>query len=278
MACVAEEEAMSVKRQCELLEVPRSSYYHRGVVEVDKDAEDELLMREMDRIYLEEPTYGSRRLLDQLKLMGHGVGRERVRRLMREMGIEPIYPKPRLSQPGKGHKIYPYLLRNLQISNPGHVWCSDITYIPLSGSHVYLTVVMDWASRYVISWRLSNSLDESFCVECLDEALLKEPPPEIFNTDQGSQYTGTAFTDRLKDAKIAISMDGRGRSIDNRMVERLWRTVKYDDIYIRAYETMNQLREGLKRFFHKYNNRPHQGLDGISPLEAYSRRSGRKVA
>jgi len=278
MACVAEEEAMSVKRQCDLLEVPRSSYYHRGSVEVDKHAEDELLMREMDRIYLEEPTYGSRRLLDQLKLMGHGVGRDRVRRLMREMGIEPIYPKPRLSQPGKGHKIYPYLLRNLEIGDPGHVWCTDITYIPLSGSHVYLTVVMDWASRYVISWRLSNSLDESFCVECLDEALLKEPPPEIFNTDQGSQYTGTAFTGRLKDAKIAISMDGRGRAIDNRMVERLWRTVKYDDIYIRAYETMDQLREGLKRFFHKYNNRPHQGLEGISPMEAYSRGSGRKAA
>jgi putative transposase len=144
MACVAEVEAMSVKRQCDLLEVPRSSYYHRGSVEVDKHAEDELLMREMDRIYLEEPTYGSRRLLDQLKLMGHGVGRDRVRRLMREMGIEPIYPKPRLSQPGKGHKIYPYLLRNLEIGDPGHVWCSDITYIPLSGSHVYLTVVMDY--------------------------------------------------------------------------------------------------------------------------------------
>ena len=197
MAFVDEAESMSKKRQCELLDVPRSSLYHsRGVP--SKRAQDELLMREMDEIYLEEPTYGSRRLLDQLKLMGHEVGRDRVRRLMREMGIEPIYSKPRLSQPGKGHKIYPYLLRNLEIEAPGHVWCSDITYIPLAGTHVYLTVVMDWASRYVISWRLSNSLDDSFCVECLDEALLKEPPPEIFNTDQGSQYTGTAFTDRLK--------------------------------------------------------------------------------
>jgi putative transposase len=245
---------------------------------VDKKAEDELLMREMDKIYLEEPTYGSRRLVDQLKLLGHDVGRDRVRRLMREMGIEAIYSKPRLSQPGKGHKIYPYLLRNLEVEEPGHVWCSDITYIPLLSGHVYLTVVMDWASRYVISWRLSNSLDESFCVECLDEALLKEPPPEIFNTDQGSQYTGTAFTDRLKAAGVRISMDGRGRALDNRMVERLWRTVKYDDVHIRAYETMGQLREGLERFFRKYNNRPHQGLGGISPLEAYSRRSGRKAA
>jgi putative transposase len=277
MAFVDEEESMSIKRQCELLEVPRSSYYH-GSVEPDKRTEDELLMHEMDRIYLEEPTYGSRRLVDELKLMGHDVGRDRIRRLMREMGIEPIYPKPRLSQPGKGHKIYPYLLRNLDIVDPGHVWCSDITYIPLLGSHVYLTVVMDWASRYVISWRLSNSLDESFCVECLDEALVKEPPPEIFNTDQGSQFTGTAFTDRLKAAGVRISMDGRGRALDNRMVERLWRTVKYDDIYIRAYETMDQLREGLKRFFHKYNNRSHQGLGGKSPWEAYTQRYGRKAA
>ena len=202
---------MSVKRQCELLEVSRSSFYHRGADAVDKKAEDELLMREMDKIYLEEPTYGSRRLVDQLKLLGHDVGRDRVRRLMREMGIEPIYSKPRLSQPGKGHKIYPYLLRNLEVEEPGHVWCSDITYIPLLSGHVYLTVVMAWASRYVISWRLSNSLDESFCVECLDEALLKKPPPEIFNTDQGSQYTGSAFTDRLKAAGVRISMDGRDR-------------------------------------------------------------------
>jgi len=277
MAFVDEAGPMSKKRQCELLDVPRSSLYHSRRVP-DKRAQDELLMREMDEIYLEEPTYGSRRLLDQLKLLGHEVGRDRVRRLMREMGIEPIYSKPRLSQPGKGHKIYPYLLRNLEIEAPGHVWCSDITYIPLAGTHVYLTVVMDWASRYVISWRLSNSLDESFCVECLDEALLKEPPPQIFNTDQGSQYTGTAFTDRLKAARVRISMDGRGRALDNRMVERLWRTVKYDDIYIRAYETMGQLHEGLKCFFHKYNNRSHQGLGGISPLEAYSRRYGRKAA
>jgi len=268
---------MSIKRQCELLEVPRSSFYHGSTVP-DKRAGDELLMRELDRVYLEEPTYGSRRLCDQLKLMGHKVGRDRIRRLMREMGIEPIYSKPRLSQPGPGHKIYPYLLRHLQIEDPGHVWCSDITYIPLLGGHVYLTVVMDWASRYVISWRLSNSLDEGFCVECLDEALLREPPPEIFNTDQGSQFTGTAFTDRLKSAGVRISMDGRGRALDNRMVERLWRTVKYDDIYIRAYETMDQLREGLKRFFHKYNTRSHQGLGGASPLDAYSRRSGRKAA
>lgn len=268
---------MSVSRQCELLEVPRSSYYHRNE-QSDKRAEDEMLMQEIDRIYLEEPTFGNRRLLDELQKKGYAVGRDRVRRLMAEMGITPIYPKPRLTQSAKGHKIYPYLLRELDIAEPGHVWCSDITYIPLLGAHVYLTVVMDWASRYVISWRLSNSLEESFCVDCLNEALMKEPPPEIFNTDQGSQYTGMAFTDTLKDAKVRISMDGRGRALDNRMVERLWRTVKYDDIYIRAYETMDQLREGLKRFFHKYNTRSHQGLGRLSPLEVYRKRSTKQAA
>lgn len=277
MAFVAKEEKLSIARQCALLKVSRSSFYHR-TNQTEKAVEDEQLMREMDKIHLEEPTYGKRRMLGELSQKGYGIGVDRVAALMRRMGIEPIYPKPRLSQPGKGHKIYPYLLRDLEITDPGHVWCSDITYIPLLNGHVYLTVVMDWASRYVISWRLSNSLDESFCVECLDEALLKEPPPEIFNTDQGSQYTGKAFTQTLKDVGIRISMDGRGRALDNRMVERLWRTVKYDDIYIRAYETMGQLREGLKRFFQKYNTRSHQGLDELTPLQVYSRRYGRKAA
>ncbi len=269
--------SMSIARQCALLDVSRSSYYHQGPVS-DRCVEDEMFMLELDKIYLEEPTYGSRRLCDELKARGYEVGRDRVRRLMQQMGLEPIYPKPRLTQPGKGHKVYPYLLRNLEIERPGHVWCSDITYIPLLNDHVYLAAVMDWASRYVISWRLSNSLDESFCVECLDEALLKEPRSEIFNTDQGSQYTGSAFTGRLKEADIRISMNGRGRALDNRMIERLWRTVKYDDVYIRAYETMDQLREGLKRFFHKYNTRPHQGLGGSSPLEVYSRRERKQAA
>jgi putative transposase len=265
---------MSVSRQCELLEVPRSSYYHRSE-QPDKRVQDETLMQEIDRTFLEEPTFGNRRLLDELQKKGYAVGRDRVRRLMAGMGISPIYPKPRLTQPGKGHKIYPYLLRDLDITDAGHVWCSDITYIALRGGHVYLTVVMDWASRYVISWRLSNSLEESFCVDCLKEALMKEPPTKIFNTDQGSQYTGAVFTDTLKNAKVRISMDGRGRALDNRMVERLWRTVKYDDIYIRAYETMDQLREGLQRFFHKYNTRSHQGLGRQSPQEVYRKRSTR---
>lgn len=258
---------MSIKHQCDLLGLSRSSYYH-SCHKRPAHLEDELLMQGIDRTYMEEPTFGTRRMVDALGELGYNVGRERVRRLMRQMGIAPIYPKPRLSIPGKGHKIYPYLLRKLEIERSNQVWCTDITYIPLGESHVYLTAVMDWSSRYVISWRLSNSLDESFCVECLKEALQKEDTPEIFNTDQGSQFTGEAFTTVLKDAGIRISMDGRGRALDNRMIERLWRTVKYDDIYIKGYETMSDLYRGLSAFFEKYNTRKHQSL-GMSPLKKY---------
>ncbi len=183
---------MSITKQCLLLGVPRSSYYHRPVAV--RNQGDKLLMQTLDRIYMEEPVFGSRRMVDELEELGHKVGRDRVRRLMREMGIEPIYPKPRLSVPGKGHKVYPYLLRGLNIERSNQVWCTDITYIPLGNTHVYLNAVMDWSSRYVISWRLSNSLDTAFCVECLEEALEREDVPEIFNTDQGSQFTGEAFT------------------------------------------------------------------------------------
>jgi len=260
---------MSIKKQCQLLGVPRSSYYHRPKRKVG--LEDELVMQAIDRIYMEEPTYGSRRIRDELQKLGYRVGRKRVRRLMRVMGIEPIYPKPRLSIPGKGHKKYPYLLRDLEIERSNHVWCTDITYIPLGDGHVYLTAVLDWASRYVISWKLSNSLDESFCVDCLEQALEAEGVPEIFNTDQGSQFTGEAFTGVLKDHEIKISMDGKGRALDNVMIERLWRTVKYDDIYVRGYETMAELYQGLAAFFRKYNTRKHQTL-GMSPEEKY--RSG----
>ena len=258
--------AMSIQKQCNLLGVPRSSYYHKPKRKVS--LLDELLMQAIDRIYLEEPTYGSRRLRDELSKLGYKIGRKRVRRLMGVMGIEPIYPKPRLSTPGKGHKKYPYLLRNLEIERSNQVWCTDITYIPLGDSHVYLTAVMDWSSRYVISWRLSNSMDEAFCVECLEEALQAEGNPEIFNTDQGSQFTGDAFTGVLNAHKIKISMDGKGRALDNVMIERLWRTVKYDDIYIRGYETMGELYQGLSAFFRKYNARKHQAL-GMSPEEKY---------
>lgn len=190
--------------------VPRSSYYHKPPS--NPRLEDELIMQAMDRIYMEEPTFGSRRMIDELEKLGYTPSRDRVRRLMRLMGIEPIYPKPRLSTPGKGHKIYPYLLRKLEIERSNQVWCTDITYIPLGDTHVYLSAVMDWSSRYVISWRLSNSLDKAFCIECLEEALQKEGCPEIFNTDQGSQFTSEAFTSVLKSHGIKISMDGKGRA------------------------------------------------------------------
>lgn len=260
---------MGIKKQCELLAVPRSSYYHKP--KRTGSLLDEMLMQAIDRIYMEEPTYGSRRIRDELKKLGYKVGRKRVQRLMRTMGIEPIYPKPRLSIPGKGHKKYPYLLRNLEINRSNQVWCTDITYIPLGDGHVYLTAVMDWSSRYVISWKLSNSMDEAFCVECLEEALEAEGVPEIFNSDQGSQFTGEAFTGVLKAHEVKISMDGKGRALDNVMIERLWRTVKYDDIYIRGYETMSELYQGLSAFFRKYNSRRHQSL-GMSPEQKY--RSG----
>jgi putative transposase len=266
MSFVEEDSEMGIKKQCELLAVPRSSYYHKPKRKVS--LLDEMLMQAIDRIYMEEPTYGSRRIRDELDTLGYKVGRKRVRRLMRVMGIEPIYPKPRLSIPGKGHKKYPYLLRNLEIERSNQVWCTDITYIPLGDGHVYLTAVMDWSSRYVISWKLSNSMDEAFCVECLEEALEAEGVPEIFNSDQGSQFTGEAFTGVLRARGIKISMDGKGRALDNVMIERLWRTVKYDDIYVRGYETMNELYQGLSAFFRKYNSRRHQTL-GMSPEQKY---------
>ena len=225
-------------------------------------------MQAIDRIYMEQPTYGSRRMCDELEKPGHTTGRDRVRRLMRETGIEPIHPKPRLSTPGKGHKIHPYLLRNLEIERSNQVWCTDITYIASGDSHICLTAVMDWSSRYVISWRPSNSLDKSFCIECLEDALQKEGRPGIFNTDQGGQFTSEAFTGVLKSHEIKISMDGKGRALDNVMTGRLWRTVKYDDIYIRGYETMIELYRGLETFLKKYNARKHQSL-GMSPEQNY---------
>jgi putative transposase len=266
MSFVEEDSEMGIKKQCELLAIPRSSYYHKPKRKVS--LLDEMLMQAIDRLYMEDPVLGSRRMRDALQELGYKVGRKRVQRLMRTMGIEPIYPKPRLSIPGKGHKKYPYLLRNLDIDRSNQVWCTDITYIPLGDGHVYLTAVMDWSSRYVISWKLSNSMDEAFCVECLEEALEAEGTPEIFNSDQGSQFTGEAFTGVLKAHSINISMDGKGRALDNVMIERLWRTVKYDDIYVRGYETMNELYQGLSAFFRKYNSRRHQSL-GMSPEQKY---------
>lgn len=267
-----EHSLISLRRQCELVGLNRSSYYYENL-ETDKPQRDSKenmqFMNFIDKQYIKTPAYGSRRMADQLRLEGHQVNRKRIRRLMHRMGLQAIYPKPRLSQRNKEHKIYPYLLRNVAIERINQVWSSDITYIPMRNGFMYLTVVMDWRSRYVLSWRLSNTLDVDFCLEALDEAL-STGQPEIFNTDQGSQYTSLAFTQRLQNSRITISMDGRGRALDNVFVERLWRSVKYEDIYLKDYQSVSELRLGLEQYFWHYNNeRPHQGLNGKTPAMVY---------
>jgi putative transposase len=253
---------VSIRRQCELLALNRSSWY--ASLRRDTPEEDLSLMRRIDEQYLRTPFYGSRRMSACL-----GVNRKWVQRLMRLMGLEAIYPKPRLSQHDPEHKIYPYLLRNMAIVRPDQVWSSDITYVPMTQGWMYLTVVMDWYSRYVLSWRLSNTLDGLFCLEALDEALL-QGTPETFNTDQGVQYTAVAFTGRLEAAGVAISMDGRGRWMDNVFVERLWRTVKYEDLYLHDYATVRALEKGLSYFFQFYNEeRVHSALEYLTPLAVY---------
>jgi len=258
---------LSVRRQCELLGLNRSSWYYEARGE---SAENLALMRRIDEQYLLTPYYGSRKMAKQL-----GIGRERARRLMRRMGIEAIYAKPHLSRPAPGHRIYPYLLRNLAIVRPDQVWSSDITFVPMPQGWMYLTVVMDWFSRYVLSWRLSNTLDGMFCLEALEEALAGGTP-EIFNTDQGSQYTAERFTGRLEAAGVAVSMDGRGRWMDNVFVERLWRTVKYELVYLHDYTTPWALQRGLDWYFPFYNERRiHEALDYRTPAAVY--RAGREV-
>ena len=227
-------------------------------------------MRLIDEIHLQYPFYGSRRLRNELEDRGHRVNRKRVQRLMRQMDLTALYPRRRTSQPGKGHKIYPYLLRHLSIERANQVWASDITFCPMAKGFMYLVAIIDWHSRRVLSWRVSNTLDTSFCVEALEEALQRFGTPEIFNTDQGSQFTSEAFTDVLKDKGVAISMDGKGRWVDNVFVERLWRSVKYEDLYLRAYETPAQLRAGLGKYFEFYNTkRRHSALDRRTPDAVY---------
>jgi putative transposase len=230
-------------------------------------------MRLIDRQYTAYPFYGSRRMTVWLQGAGHAVNRKRVQRLMRLMGLEAVYPKPKLSRAGRGHKIYPYLLRDMTIERPDQVWSTDITYVPLACGFMYLAAVIDWYSRYVIAWRLSNTLDGAFCLDMLDEAL-RLGKPAVFNTDQGVQFTAEAFTGRLLSAGVAVSMDGRGRCLDNVFVERLWRSVKYEDIYLHGYETVPQLRQGLERYFPFYNEqRMHQALDYQTPAAVYRGRA-----
>ncbi len=262
---------ISVRRQCELLGLPRSSYYREPVGESEENLE---LMGVIDEEYTRHPFYGSRKMKNCLRRLGYKVNRKRVRRLMRRMGLSSIAPRKRVTMPGDGHKIYPYLLRNLGIDRPDRVWASDITYIRLRGGFVYLTVVMDWYSRYVLSWEISITMGDGFCVSALERALRVHGKPDIFNTDQGCQYTGHAFTGVLKGHGIRISMDGKGRAMDNIMVERLWRTVKYEDIYIKDYETVDDLKKGLRHYFWFYNNeRPHQSLGDRTPAEVYFQRN-----
>jgi putative transposase len=259
---------LSIRRQCELLMFSRSSYYRSPGCESEENL---ALMRLIDEEYLRHPFFGTRKIRDYLARLGHKVNRKRVQRLMRLMGLESIAPrKKRTTVPDKAHKVYPYLLRGLLIERPNQVWVSDITYIPIRGGFVYLTAVMDWYSRYVLSWEVSITMDDSFCVSALERALRGHQKPEIFNTDQGSQYTGGGFTDVLKAHDIQISMDGKGRVTDNIMIERLWRSLKYEDIYIKDYQRVADLVEGLRAYFDFYNNsRPHHTLKGMTPAEVY---------
>jgi putative transposase len=257
---------LSVRRQCALLGLSRSSLYYQAALE---SAENLRLMRLLDEEYTAHPFYGSRRLTKWLTNQGEDVNRKRVQRLLRLMGLEAIYPKPKLSTAGLGHRIYPYLLRNVRIERPDQVWSTDITYVPLTTGFMYLAAIMDWYSRCVLAWRLSNTLDGSFCLDMLEEAL-SVGRPEVFNTDQGVQFTSQAWTGRLESAGVAVSMDGRGRCLDNVFVERLWRSVKYEDIYPHGYEGVPQLQAGLGRYFPFYNDeRPHQSLDYRTPGEVY---------
>jgi putative transposase len=262
---------LSMRRQCQLLGLCRSGLYYQPGAET---AENLRLMALLDREYTAHPFLGSRRLTKWLIEQGEPVNRKRVQRLMRLMGLEAIYPKPKLSAAGRGQRIYPYLLRDVKIERPDQVWSTDITYVPLAGGFMYLAAIIDWFSRYVVAWRLSNTLDGSFCLEMLEEAL-SLGKPEVFNTDQGVQFTAGAWTGRLESAGVAVSMDGKGRCLDNVFVERLWRTVKYEDIYLWRYETVPELQQGLGRYFPYYNEeRFHQALEYRTPVAVYQR--GRK--
>jgi putative transposase len=258
---------VSVTRQAEFLGFSRSSVYYEPV---GTSTSDLALMAAMDEIHLKLPFYGIRRIRGELLDRGFRVGRQHVATLMRKMGMEALYPKRRLSKPHPGHRVYPYLLRGLEITQAGQVWAADITYLPMARGFCYLTAIMDWASRRVLAFRVSNTLDASFCIEALEEALERFDAPDIFNTDQGAQFTSEGFTSLLASHDVRISMDGRGRWLDNVFIERLWRSVKYEEVYLKAYETIPEARRELTAYFDFYNRRRrHQGLDDRTPHEVY---------
>jgi putative transposase len=264
---------LSIRRQCELLDLNRSSYYLPPATESEENLR---LMRLIDQQFLKTPFYGSRKMTIALERAGETVNRKRVQRLMALMGLEAVFPRPRTTIPASDARVYPYLLRDRELTHVDEVWSSDITYVPMKHGFMYLTAVIDWFSRYVLSWRLSNTPEGRFCLEALDEALSRGRP-EIFNTDRGSQFTSQEYTDRLEEAGIAVSRDGRGRALDNVFVERLWRSVKYEDIYIKNYELVPELESGLEAYFWFYDEeRPHQSLDYRTPGEVY--RAGTKGA
>jgi putative transposase len=267
--------ALSVRRQCELLRVSRSGLYYEPE---PSDPEQLAVMRRIDEIHLKYPFYGSRKVSLELRREGQDANRKRIQRLMRLMGLEAIAPKPSTSTPHPKHPKYPYLLRGLTVSRVNQVWSTDITYIPMRDGFVYLVAIMDWYSRRVLAWRLSNTMDSSFCVEALEQALKRFGTPEIFNTDQGAQFTAEAFTKPLRERGIAISTDGKGRCLDNVFVERLWRSLKYEEVYLHAYDNATEARAGIGRYLDFYNNeRPHQALGYQTPA-AFHRGLVREVA
>ena len=258
---------LPVTRQAQLLDLSRSTVYYKPL---PMSSTELAMMAAIDEIHTQLPFYGIRRIRGELIKRGFDAGRGHVATLMRKMGIAAIYPKRKLSAPAPGHKVYPYLLRGLDITSAGHVWCSDITYLPMARGFCYLVAIMDWASRRVLSWRVSNTLDASFCIDALEEALDRYGAPKIFNTDQGSQFTSEGFTGLLASRGVAISMDGRGRWMDNVFIERLWRSVKYEEVYLKGYESITEARRELAAYFEFYNcRRLHQGLQDRIPDEVY---------
>ena len=257
---------LSLRRQCELIDLPRSTYYYAPAGESEFNLR---LMRLIDEQYLKTPFYGWPRMTEILRRQGYAVNHKRVQRLMQLMGLQAIYPKPKTTVAGQGHKVYPYLLRGLEIIRPNQVWSADITYVPMQHGFMYLVAILDWFSRYVLTWQLSNTLDGRFCLDALQQAL-RLGHPEIFNTDQGVQFTALEFTDCLEGVGIRISMDGRGRALDNIFIERLWRSVKYEDIYLKDYTSVPDLDAGLQDYFRFYNHeRPHQSLAYRTPMEVH---------
>lgn len=259
---------LSIGQQCALLSIPRSSFYYSPQGETEQNL---ALMRLIDVQFLDTPFFGVRQMTWHLRNDGHAVNEKRIRRLMRLMGLMPIYQKPNTSKPTKGHKTYPYLLRGLRVDRPNQVWCVDITYLPMRRGFLYLVAIMDWHTRMVLSWRISNTLEADFCVEALNEAIYRFGPPDIMNSDQGSQFTSFAWTDRLRRSGIRISMDGKGRYLDNIFIERLWRTLKYECVYLHAWETGSHARAGVRNWMEFYNHRrPHKALGGRPPAVVYS--------